>query len=628
MGIALLVGLTSLIGGFQLYRLLQSEKSLVDRSVPSLINSQRLVGQLSTQLVLTSRLEVAANADEVDELKSQLDLNFDRLRVAVGGSTAQESGDLVRAELPVYLTKLQLTTNKLIQLKQTLVATGQRVLDQRIELLEQEARLHDTTEPASTLLANQLDETLAVLSEQKVHNDKQIAGQLSGLLESENRIREINFQVTRAIDIAKQLPIRPDANLIDSAVTRIQFNLRSATQLLLGLSDAEVKKRFAKEISALRDFLFSENQLIPSLRNFEDSERQFSQQLVLQQEAAISISESVDSIVAASRQQTEDSSAAFESILDNTVLLQFLLALLIATIAAATLYFLVEKQINRRMAKLTRTVLAIAAGNLDRDVDTRGEDEIAEMAESLVIFRRNARELVRSNEELQTFAYAASHDLKSPLRAIEHLVQWTLEDGMDDLPEDSIRNLKLALSRTKRLSDLQTGLLEYARVGRQEERSDAINLQEMVSELSELLDPDGHYPITLTSDTQSIVTQVTPLKQILMNLISNAIKHHDRPEGHISITVLRDFPRLNISVQDDGPGIELEYQDRVFGLFQTLRSRDEVEGSGLGLSLVRKQIEHYGGKIVLHSDPSVQRGTRFTFDFPDDSAAPMSTVNL
>jgi signal transduction histidine kinase len=101
-----------------------------------------------------------------------------------------------------------------------------------------------------------------------------------------------------------------------------------------------------------------------------------------------------------------------------------------------------------------------------------------------------------------------------------------------------------------------------------------------------------------------------------MNLISNAIKHHDKDSGTITVRATFKNDRLHFSVSDDGPGIPEQYQDRVFALFQTLRSRDEVEGSGLGLAIIRKLIERYDCEITLTSNPSQQRGTMFSFDFP------------
>ena len=117
-----------------------------------------------------------------------------------------------------------------------------------------------------------------------------------------------------------------------------------------------------------------------------------------------------------------------------------------------------------------------------------------------------------------------------------------------------------------------------------------------------------------------MTTYATPLRQILLNLISNGIKHHDQSKGQITVHTYLENDRIHMSVSDDSPGIPTPYQDRVFGLFETLKPRDEVEGSGLGLSIIRKSLKHHKGKIRIESDPDTTRRTSFLFDLPEMSA--------
>ena len=113
------------------------------------------------------------------------------------------------------------------------------------------------------------------------------------------------------------------------------------------------------------------------------------------------------------------------------------------------------------------------------------------------------------------------------------------------------------------------------------------------------------------------VTYGTPLRQIILNLLGNSIKHHDRRDGEVAVELRPGGGRLSFTVRDDGPGIEKAYHDKIFHLFQTLKPRDEVEGSGLGLAIIRKSVEFYGGTVRVESDPTVGRGTSFIFDLPD-----------
>jgi len=281
--------------------------------------------------------------------------------------------------------------------------------------------------------------------------------------------------------------------------------------------------------------------------------------------------------------------------------------------------FVVETQINKRMARLTKAVLAIAGGKTDYKVDVSGADELGSMATALEVFRLNAEELRRSNIELEKFAYVAAHDLRSPLRAIQDLAEWTLEDSENVFSADSRCNMDLLQSRIGRLNKLLSDLLEYSRAGKETEDVSEISMECIVNETAELLDPNGNYGIRHLGPCDVVQTFSIPFRQIVLNLINNAIKHHDRKEGAVTVETYLDGDRIRCSVQDDGPGIPPEYHDRIFGLFQTLRPRDEVEGSGLGLAIIYKLLEHYGGSIQVQSDPDIGRGCKFTFDLPTNS---------
>ncbi len=272
------------------------------------------------------------------------------------------------------------------------------------------------------------------------------------------------------------------------------------------------------------------------------------------------------------------------------------------------------QQVSRRIEVLSADVLRIADGDLDTPCTIRGKDEIGRMADALSTFRRNARELRRSNEELRNFAYVASHDLRSPLRAIRDLVEWTIEDS-DDLNPEARENLELIQGRVDRLSQLLSDLLNYARADMTEARATPVDMAQMVRDIGEISDPDGYYNLTFTGITP-VMTYPTPLRTVLLNLVSNAIKHHDRPQGQVRVACHTSKGRIHITVSDDGPGIPLRYQDKVFEMFQTLRTKDEIDGSGMGLAIVRKLVLALEGQITLASSPDDRRGTAFTLNIP------------
>jgi len=230
-------------------------------------------------------------------------------------------------------------------------------------------------------------------------------------------------------------------------------------------------------------------------------------------------------------------------------------------------------------------------------------------------------DLQKTNVELERFAYVASHDLRAPLRGITSLATWIEEDTREHASDAVQANTKLLHGRIKRMETLLDDLLHYSRAGQDMVEAEAIDLEVELSELFKLLSPPNGVNLVLEKPLPKLTTGRTPLEQIFQNLIQNAIKHNDSQSGAIKISA-RDLGAMwEFTVQDDGPGIAPEYHAKVFTIFQTLKGRDEVEGSGIGLSIVQRIVESVKGEIRIESDPDKTRGTAFRFTWPKHWAA-------
>ncbi|PPS46113.1 PAS domain-containing sensor histidine kinase [Chroococcidiopsis sp. TS-821] len=219
--------------------------------------------------------------------------------------------------------------------------------------------------------------------------------------------------------------------------------------------------------------------------------------------------------------------------------------------------------------------------------------------------------LEKRNQELDQFAYVASHDLKAPLRAIANLSQWIEEDIADQLNAENRRQMDLLRGRVHRLEALIDGLLQYSRVGRTATATELVNVQALLNEVLTMLAPPPEFTIAIATPMPTLHAQKLPLFQVFSNLISNAIKHHNRPNGNVAIAATDKGDYYEFTVSDDGPGIAPEYHEKVFGIFQTLEARDKVENTGVGLAIVKKIIESQGGRIYITS----QEGQGATFHF-------------
>jgi PAS domain S-box-containing protein len=227
---------------------------------------------------------------------------------------------------------------------------------------------------------------------------------------------------------------------------------------------------------------------------------------------------------------------------------------------------------------------------------------------------RKQAELLRSNKDLEQFAYVASHDLKAPLRAIEVLVQWITE-GLEGYDKNGVQdNLALLGKRTTRLNRLLDDLLAYSRAGRKVGTHKQTNSHNLVLDVAQLLNPPESITITIDGTLPTFHTHATPLEQVFRNLISNAIKHHPGPQGRIVVSCAEERDQYVFAVTDDGEGIPQQYAERVFEMFQTLKSRDQVEGSGMGLAIVNRIIQWQHGRVWFEPNPA-GKGTVFKFQW-------------
>ncbi|MEK6635105.1 MAG: ATP-binding protein [Planctomycetota bacterium] len=223
-------------------------------------------------------------------------------------------------------------------------------------------------------------------------------------------------------------------------------------------------------------------------------------------------------------------------------------------------------------------------------------------------------ELKTVNQELNDFAYIVSHDLRAPLRGISSLAGWIATDYADRFDEEGKKQIQLLIGRVKRMHSLIDGILQYSRVGRIKEEKLEVDFNNLVKNVIDLINPPKNIEIEIKNNLPIILCEATRIEQIFQNLISNAVKYMDKPEGEIKIECSKEGNYWKFAVADNGPGIEEKYFEKIFQIFQTLKPRDEVESTGIGLSIVKKIVEMYGGKVWVES--KVDCGSTFYFTLP------------
>ncbi|HEC75072.1 MAG TPA: sensor histidine kinase, partial [Methylophaga aminisulfidivorans] len=297
----------------------------------------------------------------------------------------------------------------------------------------------------------------------------------------------------------------------------------------------------------------------------------------------------------------------------------------------------VAKSVSIPVKQIADTFSQLTSGHeIEQIPGVDRKDEIGQLARSANVFRENAlqtkqlltesnrltksleakqAELEMRNTELDNFAYVASHDLKSPLRAIFNLAEWIEEDCYDILPDDSKRHFDTLRSRILRMERLLAELLSYSRVGRVDQDIDIIDVRAVITESIELLDKPASLNMHIQDEFPQILGRETPFKQVFQNIISNAFKYNDKPNCELTISCRKiNDSAHEYTIADNGPGIDEDYHNNVFDMFTTLQSRDSIESTGMGLAIVKKVLENEGGSIRIEDN---HPGCRFVFCWPD-----------
>jgi light-regulated signal transduction histidine kinase (bacteriophytochrome) len=249
-----------------------------------------------------------------------------------------------------------------------------------------------------------------------------------------------------------------------------------------------------------------------------------------------------------------------------------------------------------------------------RELEVKVKERTRDLEKANEQIAEKAKELDKSNKELEDFAYIVSHDLKAPLRGINELSGWISDDYSELLDEEGKENLDLLQKRTEKMNGMVQGILEYSRVGRTEKENENIDLNEILKNVIDLLAPPDNVKITIEDKLPEYTADRTRLTQLFENLLSNSIKHLDKPKGIIKIGCKSKANEWEFSIADNGPGIEEKYFEQIFKIFQTLKQDSTGRSTGIGLTIVRKIMDLYGGRIWLESE--LGKGTTFYFTLP------------
>jgi signal transduction histidine kinase len=330
------------------------------------------------------------------------------------------------------------------------------------------------------------------------------------------------------------------------------------------------------------------------------------------------------------------------------------LAVIVVVLAGILLAFLLRQLVTRPVVTLASEVRHVARGDYEREIESVGPPEVGRLARDINAMRQQivadlgavrqtheqleqankqleqqAAELARSNRDLEQFAYVASHDLQEPLRKVASFCQLLQRRYSGQLDERADQYIAFAVDGAQRMQRLINDLLAFSRIGRITSGFTDVDLDQVVGDVAAQLSwrtEQADAEITW-SDLPTVRGEEPLLSALFTNLVGNSLKfrHPDRPP-RVHITAERVDDEWHISCTDNGIGIEPEYADKIFVIFQRLHPKSEYAGTGIGLAIAKKIIEYHDGRIWL--DTEAQEGTAIRFALPataDEPAAPAAT---
>ena len=228
--------------------------------------------------------------------------------------------------------------------------------------------------------------------------------------------------------------------------------------------------------------------------------------------------------------------------------------------------------------------------------------------------QKRIKETARLNRELDAFSYRLSHDLKAPLRGINSILKWHVEDYGEDFNSETVQNFNLISSRISYMDNLIDGMLTYAKATNAKIVYEDFNLQTLITQVRDNVDSSKYCNIQF-ENTDHVITQcVTGVSQSFQNLVTNSIKFGDKEKCDIKISLIKTDSNYQMTYSDNGPGIPTEYHDKIFRLFETFTDKKSKESTGIGLATVQSVLERLEGSIQIF--PNENEGVKFLITLP------------
>lgn len=596
--------------------IMESYNQLDQTALPILERSEGIQAGLVQLAALVTRIDGVQPGDPTDHIRSDITKSVQEMHRNLDHLIKLGQSQAAIAELTENLDLAEARSLAMLKDRISYLRVRQILHDQHVVLSDLHRQSQDLLERFTLDLSSKTNEFLQSMAISDNVSAGMVSEAFEGLFLPSLTVTSLSFELDRVVGLAHVSNTSGAQGEYARALAQAQLGLQRAILHLAELPTGPDRLALSQHVADLRDVLreedgiFTQKKALAGLVAAQARDRQ------TQQALTASAMQLTSGLVNRSRDVVEEASKALQQAISKITWTLIAAVAVGLAVIFTTNFSIIERQFNRRIHRLNQSVLAIAAGDLKHPIPVSGPDELGEMANALVTFKKNAEDLHHSNEELEKFAYIAAHDLRTPIRAIQDLCTWVSEDEENRLSSESCAYLSLLENRTLRLNGHLNDLLAYVQAEHVSDAFELVDLGQAVIAILKDLDPDQSFEVSFGKMPMPFGAKGDVLRNICTNLLANVIKHHDGTNGRITFQAEIIADQYRFEVQDDGPGIPPLYHDKIFELFQTLKPRDEVEGSGLGLAVVRKLVKREKGIITVESNPDLKRGTKISVTMP------------
>ena len=621
MAIVLCIG----VGIFSFKKIHTYQRDLADRTIPSMLDLYNITKHVSVIVDLSDSMEVIQKQEELEKAHKNLELLLNEVNKNLSAMVHREDSTYSTQYVIEDINELKKNINRIVNSLGEFISLNE-LLTQKITYTS--GVIHSMLNQISYLKVDA--STIFDSYDAKSTNAESLGAAIIKDAYYLNLLGDIETRLSKLSKSTHLVKESPSGEKINILRKEYHHDMRIITRGLVKIRDKELRVQLGKKVRNLVsvgqgvDNIFDMQHRVVGLLG-TIKRNNLSNKILL-----FNLRAYVQSLQNRLELSLENNLIELDETTRHSTWTMLGIALFALVSTSLFIWLYIFNGVLRRIKSLSNVTRQMANNVWDTQIEPMQEKELNDLENALYLLKnrtiemqakdellqKRAIELERSNADLEQFAYVASHDLKAPLRAIENLAHWIEEDLKDIVSVDVSNNIQLMKQRIQRMECLLEDLLNYSVVDAQYGVVSKINTSTLVKEVFEFVAGSSNFSLIMHGDWIDIHTQVPLLELIFRNLFSNTINHHDKNIGKIIVDCKVVHQKLHFSVMDDGPGIDEEYHQKIFEMFQKLSTQRNKNSTGMGLALIKKIIGIAGCEIRVISNPRKGRGTTFVFTWP------------